>query len=74
MKFLYVTDTHGNISIYRKMFELGLEKDIDFLVFGGDMTSGINPSAQKFFIQFHLIPMVKDFRKNCNNIDFHILN
>ena len=64
VKFLYVTDTHGTHSVYEKMFDLGRAKDIDFLVFGGDITSGVNPNAQKFFLEFYLIPRLKEFRKH----------
>ncbi len=63
-KFLYVTDVHGTHSIYEKMFELGRAKDIDFLVFGGDITSGVSPNGQKFFLDFYLIPRLREFRKN----------
>lgn len=62
-KFLYVTDVHGTHSVYEKMFELGKERDIDFLVFGGDITSGVSPKAQKFFLEFYLIPRLREFRK-----------
>lgn len=64
VKFLYVTDVHGTRSIYEKMFDLGRARDIDFLVFGGDITTGVSPNAQKFFLDFYLIPRLKEFRKH----------
>jgi Icc-related predicted phosphoesterase len=63
-KFLYVTDTHGIRSTFEKMFNLGRSRDIDFLVFGGDITSGANPNGQKFFLESYLIPRLKEFRKH----------
>jgi Icc-related predicted phosphoesterase len=64
MKFLYVTDTHGERTVYEKMFEVGKERDIDFLVFGGDITSGVNPGGQKFFLESYLVPRLREFRKH----------
>lgn len=64
MKFLYVTDAHGTHSVYEKMFDLGRARDIDFLVFGGDITSGVNPNGQKFFLEFYLVPRLREFRKH----------
>ncbi len=63
-KFLYVTDTHGRIPVYERMFDLGRDRDIDFLVFGGDITSGANPSGQKFFLDTYLVPRLREFRKH----------
>ena len=64
VKFLYVTDIHGDIKTYEKIFELGSEKNIDFLVFGGDITSGVTPKSQRFFLEFYLLRRIKEFRKN----------
>jgi len=63
MKFIYVTDVHGMVDVYEKAFELGEAKDVDFLVFGGDITSGANPNGQKFFLEFYLARRLKEFRK-----------
>ncbi|MEE9323388.1 MAG: metallophosphoesterase [Candidatus Aenigmarchaeota archaeon] len=63
-RFLYVTDTHGTRSVYEKMLDLGRAKGIDFLVFGGDITSGANPNGQKFFLESYLVPRLKEFRKH----------
>ncbi|MCK5023827.1 MAG: metallophosphoesterase [Candidatus Aenigmarchaeota archaeon] len=63
VKFLYVTDIHGTRSIYERMFKLGKAPDIDFIIFGGDLTSGINPRGQKFFLTFYLVPRLWIFRK-----------
>jgi len=62
-KFLYVTDAHGTVEIYERMFELGKAKDIDFLVFGGDITSGNDPNGQRFFLGFYLVKRLKEFTK-----------
>ena len=62
-KFLYVTDVHGTVNVYEAMFELARARDIDFLVIGGDITTGINPNGQKFFLQFYLLPRLKEFKK-----------
>jgi len=64
MKFLYVTDAHGERMVYEKMFELGERRDVDFMVFGGDITSGMNPSSQKFFLESYLLPRLREFRKH----------
>jgi Icc-related predicted phosphoesterase len=63
VRFLYVTDLHGMVDVYEKAFELAAEKDVDFLVFGGDITSGATPKCQKFFLEFYLIRRLKEFRK-----------
>ncbi len=64
MKFLYVTDTHGERTIYEKMFELGEKREVNFLVFGGDITSGANPNGQKFFLESYLSPRLIEFKKH----------
>jgi len=64
-KFLYVTDTHGKRTVYEKMFEMGKESNIDFLVFGGDITSGMNPNGQKFFLESYLAPRLIEFKRHC---------
>ncbi len=63
-RFLYVTDTHGVRTVYERMFDLGKAKDIDFLVFGGDITSGANPNGQRFFLESYLVPRLIEFRKH----------
>jgi Icc-related predicted phosphoesterase len=63
VRFLYVTDVHGMIDVYEKAFELAEAKDIAFLVFGGDITSGATPGCQKFFLEFYLIRRLREFRK-----------
>ncbi|MEM2954918.1 MAG: metallophosphoesterase [Candidatus Nanoarchaeia archaeon] len=62
-KFIYATDIHGNATIYEKIFSLGSEKDIDFLVFGGDITTGVTPKSQRFFLEFYLLRRIKEFKK-----------
>jgi Icc-related predicted phosphoesterase len=66
VRFLYVTDAHGDINVYEKMFELGKEREINFLVFGGDITSGFDPKGQKFFLEFYLIRRLEEFKKETN--------
>jgi Icc-related predicted phosphoesterase len=63
-KFLYVTDMHGTHLVYEKMLDLGRAEDIDFLLFGGDITSGASPNGQKFFLEFYLVPRLKEFREH----------
>lgn len=63
VKFIYVTDLHGMTEVYEKAFELAAAKDVDFLVFGGDITSGATPRCQRFFLEFYLIRRLKEFRK-----------
>ncbi|MCX6818259.1 MAG: metallophosphoesterase [Candidatus Aenigmarchaeota archaeon] len=62
-KILYVTDVHGIVKVYERVFELARASDIDAIVFGGDITSGVNPSGQAFFLQFYLTPRLKEFKK-----------
>ncbi len=63
-RFLYVTDVHGTRTICERMLELGKERDIDFLVFGGDITSGANPNGQKFFLESYFVPRLAEFRRH----------
>jgi Icc-related predicted phosphoesterase len=63
VKFIYVTDVHGMIDVYERAFERAESKDVDFLVVGGDITSGATPKCQKFFLEFYLIKRLKEFRK-----------
>jgi len=62
-KLLYVTDVHGTIKTYERMFEMAKADDVEFIVFGGDITSGMNPSGQAFFLKFYLLPRLREFRK-----------
>jgi Icc-related predicted phosphoesterase len=62
VRFLYVTDVHGMVDVFEKVLELATAKDVGFVVFGGDITSGASPSCQKFFLQFYLVRRLKEFR------------
>jgi Icc-related predicted phosphoesterase len=73
VKFLYVTDVHGDVNVYEKMFELGRKREIAFLIFGGDITSGFNPKGQKFFLEFYLIRRLKEFKKEANKPVFMMM-
>ena len=56
MKFLYVTDLHGDINKYEKALEIAVEKDLKLIVNGGDMYPKLGNimTVQKTFIDEYL--------------------
>ena len=62
-KLLYVTDVHGTVKVYERVFELAKASDVEAVIIGGDITSGVNPSGQAFFLQFYMVPRLKEFKK-----------
>lgn len=70
MKFLYVTDTHGRLDVYERVFKKA--KNFEFVVIGGDITptfftnefgTHVSPQEQGKFLEGWLIPKIRDFRK-----------
>ncbi|MFH1237287.1 MAG: metallophosphoesterase [Candidatus Aenigmatarchaeota archaeon] len=62
-KILYVTDVHGTVKVYERVFELAKASDVEAIIIGGDITSGVNPSGQAFFLKFYLVPRLIEFKK-----------
>ena len=61
MKFLYLTDVHGNLGVYRKALKLAEKKDIENIVFGGDSTP--NKIALVFRDVFFLLPFGEWYKR-----------
>ena len=71
MKFIYVTDIHGNEGVYQELFHSAEELEVDAVVFGGDilpMPSSVDSFAagQRAFIKGFLRPTIEGFRRRSN--------
>jgi len=71
MKFIFVTDIHGNEKAYRDLLNLAEELEVDAVVFGGDilpMPGSIDSFAfgQGAFIKGFLRPTIENFRSRSN--------
>ena len=71
MKFIYVTDIHGNEGVYQELFHSAEELEVDAVVFGGDilpMPSSVDSFAagQRAFINSFLRPVIENFRSRSN--------
>jgi len=71
MRFIFVTDIHGNEKAYRDLFTTAEERKVAAVVFGGDilpMPTAIEnfASGQRAFINSFLKPAIKDFRRRSN--------
>jgi Icc-related predicted phosphoesterase len=77
MKFVFVTDIHGNEKAYRELFNLAEEREVSAIVLGGDilpMPSSVDgfASGQRAFIKTFLRPAFEDFR-NRNNAEIYLM-
>ena len=58
MRILFITDLHGDIPKYEFVFDTHRLKNVDLVVFGGDML----PSSGDFiYKQYHFIEWLKDY-------------
>ncbi len=66
-KILYSADLHGNLLQYRKMLDYAVEREVDIVAFGGDLTpknpERRTPERQRDFIINELFPLFKEFNK-----------
>jgi Icc-related predicted phosphoesterase len=65
---VFATDLHGEIQEYEKVLETAGGKNVSALIIGGDITPFLSligdiGTYQREFIEFYLIPRLKEFRK-----------
>jgi len=77
MKFIFVTDIHGNVRALRDLFSFAEELCVDAVVFGGDILSGpvsVNTftSQNREFINSVLRPVLEDFRSR-NRAEIYLM-
>lgn len=75
---VYATDLHGEIHAYEKFLELASGKNVVAGVIGGDIGPFLNVIGdialhQREFIEFYLIPRIRDFKKKHNKEVFLIM-
>lgn len=67
MKFIYFSDIHGDVEKFEKVLKLAIEKNIENIVFGGDLfpkRPEIRESTQKEFINGYLKEFYGKLQKN----------
>lgn len=64
-KILFVTDLHGNIAKYRRVFQAGIKHGVTAVVNGGDMLTldGDLHGSQRDFIDRFLFPYFAEYEK-----------
>ncbi len=65
---VFATDLHGEIHNYERLLEVGAGKNVKAVVIGGDISPfltaiGDVATYQREFIEFYLIPRMKQFRE-----------
>jgi Icc-related predicted phosphoesterase len=75
---VYATDLHGEIVEYERLLEAGSGRNVRAVIIGGDIcpflgTSGDIAQSQREFIQFYLLPRLKDFRNKSGKDVFLIM-
>ena len=65
---VYATDLHGDIHSYEKLLEIGAGKNVSAVIIGGDIAPFLTAVGdialyQREFLEFYLIPRLKDFKK-----------
>jgi Icc-related predicted phosphoesterase len=73
MKFLYVTDVHGDPEIIEKLLKEGERKSIKAIVIGGDICPGFEIYGQRFFLEFYLVPRLLKFVKKSRKLVFGMM-
>jgi Icc-related predicted phosphoesterase len=68
MKFVFVTDIHGNERVFRQLFNSAEELRADAVVFGGDLlpcpaSVSTFTAGHRKFITYVLRPLLEDFKK-----------
>lgn len=77
MKFVFVTDIHGNEKSYQNLFKLAEERDVGAIVFGGDilpmpLSADSFAAGQHGFIDAFLRPAIEDFRRR-NKTELYLM-
>jgi Icc-related predicted phosphoesterase len=75
---VYATDLHGDVGEYERLLSAGSGKNVRAVVIGGDicpfvMVTGDLALYQREFLQFYLIPRLKEFRKKTGKDVFLIM-
>ncbi|MFH0956787.1 MAG: metallophosphoesterase [Candidatus Aenigmatarchaeota archaeon] len=75
---VYATDLHGEIREYERLLETGSGGNVRAVIIGGDicpflMAAGDIALHQREFIQFYLIPRLRDFRQKTGKDVFLIM-
>ena len=75
---VYATDLHGEIREYEKLLEAGSGKNVRAVIIGGDICPFLTAvgdivTQQREFIQFYLIPRLRDFRQKTGKDVFLIM-
>ena len=65
---VYATDLHGDIHSYERLLEIGAGKNVNAVVIGGDIAPFLTAVGdialyQREFLQFYMIPRLKEFKK-----------
>ncbi len=65
---VFATDLHGEIRDYERLLEIGAGKNVKALIIGGDICPFLTAIGdiglyQREFMEFYLIPRLKEFRK-----------
>ncbi|MBL7206646.1 MAG: metallophosphoesterase [Candidatus Aenigmarchaeota archaeon] len=73
---LFVTDLHGDVSVYEELFRLGAGMNVKAIIIGGDITPFMmgtgeeNIAIQRDFIKTYLIPRISKFKKDHKKVVF----
>jgi Icc-related predicted phosphoesterase len=75
---VYATDMHGEIHAYERLFEIGAGKNVKAVVIGGDITPFLTAVGdialyQREFLEYYLIPKLRDFRKRAKKDIFMMM-
>lgn len=75
---VYATDIHGDINRYERLFELGEGRNVKAVIIGGDIAPFLNAVGeiamhQREFLEFYLIPKLREFRKKAKKDVFLIM-
>jgi len=62
-KIAYMTDGHGDISAYEKLFERAEKPDVLGVLIGGDVSPRAMIKTQMDFIKGYLLPRIFEFKK-----------
>jgi Icc-related predicted phosphoesterase len=65
---VHATDLHGEIHSYERLLEIGAGKNVKAVIIGGDITPFLTASGdiamyQREFLEYYLLPRLKDFKK-----------
>lgn len=79
MEIIYLTDVHGNVESYITALMIAIKKDIDHIIFGGDIApnflGSLNDykSQQVIFTKNILVKVFKDFKKQNPGKNIYIM-